>query len=93
MLRCNAISSDENGMSTFDLLLTDAQVATMAAGRYGVIDDAAVGIANGQISWVGSPIRTALTRRNQAPITGRPMANTCLDRLPYPSCLRRQSRG
>ena len=54
MLRCNAISSDENGMSTFDLLLTDAQVATMAAGRYGVIDDAAVGIANGQISWVGS---------------------------------------
>ncbi|MED5462146.1 MAG: imidazolonepropionase, partial [Pseudomonadota bacterium] len=41
-------------MSTFDLLLTDAQVATMAAGRYGVIDDAAVGIADGQISWVGS---------------------------------------
>jgi len=40
-------------MATFDLLLTDARVATMAGGRYGIIEDAAIGIAGGDIAWAG----------------------------------------
>ena len=39
-------------MSTFDLLLVDAHVATMDEG-YGVIRDAAVGIRDDRIAWVG----------------------------------------
>ncbi|MEX0976936.1 MAG: imidazolonepropionase [Woeseia sp.] len=43
-------------MSDWDLLLTDASVATMCAGAvpYGQIDDAAVAIAGGRIAWVGA---------------------------------------
>jgi imidazolonepropionase len=40
-------------MATYDLLLTDARVATMAGGRYGIIEDAGIGIAGGVIGWVG----------------------------------------
>ncbi len=42
-------------MSEWDLLLTDACVATMREGRlpYGQIDNAAVAIADGRIAWVG----------------------------------------
>ncbi len=42
-------------MSDWDLLLTHANIATMAAdaGSYGVILDAAIGIANGRIDWLG----------------------------------------
>ena len=39
-------------MSTFDLLLVDAHVATMSDG-YGAIRDAAVGIRGDRIAWVG----------------------------------------
>jgi imidazolonepropionase len=39
-------------MSTFDLLLVDTHVATMQAG-YGAIRDAAVGIRDDRIAWVG----------------------------------------
>lgn len=45
-------------MADWDLLLTDARIATMCAGEdvkagYGIIDDAAVAVADGQIVWIG----------------------------------------
>ena len=42
-------------MSDWDLLLTDARIATMRSGAepYGVIDDAALAIANGKLAWLG----------------------------------------
>lgn len=42
-------------MANWDLLLTDANVATMCKGTasYGAIENAAVAIANGKIAWVG----------------------------------------
>jgi len=42
-------------MPDWDLLITDARIATMdadAAG-YGVVDDGAIAIANGKIAWLG----------------------------------------
>ncbi len=43
-------------MSHWDLLLTDARIATMErdVAPYGVIDDGAIAIADGAIAWVGS---------------------------------------
>ena len=43
-------------MTHWDLLLTDARIATMErdVAPYGVIDDGAVAIADGAIAWVGS---------------------------------------
>ncbi len=43
-------------MTHWDLLLTDARVATMErdVAPYGVIDDGAIAIADGAIAWVGS---------------------------------------
>jgi imidazolonepropionase len=45
-------------MSTWDLLLTDARVATLRDDQdgYGEIEDGAVAIANGRIAWVGSRV-------------------------------------
>ena len=42
-------------MSDWDLLLTDVRIATMRAGTgpYGVIDDAALAIADGKLAWLG----------------------------------------
>lgn len=42
-------------MADWDLLLTDARIATMAAGsvEYGVLTDAAIAIKDGAIAWVG----------------------------------------
>ena len=42
-------------MSDFDLLLTDARLATMCAGQgaYGALDDAAIAIRDGRIAWLG----------------------------------------
>jgi len=41
-------------MGDWDLLLTDARIATMStAGSYGVIENGALGIADGEIAWVG----------------------------------------
>jgi imidazolonepropionase len=42
-------------MHEWDLLLTDANVATMRYGdsSYGIIEDAAVAVAGGDIAWVG----------------------------------------
>jgi imidazolonepropionase len=46
-------------MSRWDLLLTDARIATMRedAAGYGEIDDGAVAIADGRIAWVGPRAR------------------------------------
>lgn len=43
-------------MTHWDLLLTDARIATMErdVAPYGVIDDGAIAIADGAIAWVGS---------------------------------------
>jgi imidazolonepropionase len=38
----------------WDLLLTDANLATMRGGRYGAIERGALGIAAGRIAWVGA---------------------------------------
>jgi imidazolonepropionase len=42
-------------MADWDLLLTDARIATMCAGvpEYGVIEDGALAISDGQIAWIG----------------------------------------
>ena len=42
-------------MPNWELLLTDARIATMRAGAtdYGVIEDGAIAIANGRIAWIG----------------------------------------
>jgi imidazolonepropionase len=40
-------------MQDWDLLLTDASIATMSAGgaAYGIIEDAAVAVVDGKIAW------------------------------------------
>jgi len=55
MLRSFAIHSGDAHLPDWDLLLTDLNVATMAdcCGPYGVIENAAVGIVDGQIDWIG----------------------------------------
>lgn len=42
-------------MADWDLLLTDARLATMRAGAadYGVVDDACIAISGGRIAWLG----------------------------------------
>jgi imidazolonepropionase len=43
-------------VSTWDLLVVDAAVATMDPARpgpYGLVDDAAVGVTDGRVGWVG----------------------------------------
>jgi imidazolonepropionase len=69
MLRSIAIHGGNTRVPDWDLLLTDLNVATMAdgCGPYGVIENAAVGIADGQIAWIGPradlpPINAAETR-------------------------------
>ena len=69
MLRCFAIRARGWTLQDWDLLLTDARVATMTSGNapYGLLDEAAIGIANGRISWVGKaadlpPARIVATR-------------------------------
>ena len=37
-----------------DLLLTDARIATMAGADYGILEDAALAIADGRIAWLGA---------------------------------------
>ena len=39
--------------NAMDLLLTDARIATMAGDDYGVIDDGAIAISDGKITWIG----------------------------------------
>ncbi|MCH7854961.1 MAG: imidazolonepropionase, partial [Proteobacteria bacterium] len=58
MLPSNAIKAhitELRSMPEWDLLLTDVSIATMRAGDvpYGVIQDAALAIADGRIAWLG----------------------------------------
>ncbi len=55
-------------MPEWDLLLTDARVATLRGGGYGIIDEpAAIAMSDGVIDWVGPmtdlPARSAKARR------------------------------
>jgi len=45
----------ERKMSDWDLLLTDARIATMRGDRpgYGIIEDGAIAIAGGALAWIG----------------------------------------
>jgi len=56
MLRSIAIHSGDTRLPDWDLLLTDLNVATMAdgCGPYGLIENAAVAIADGRIAWIGT---------------------------------------
>lgn len=55
MLRYFAIGKGACSVSDWDLLLTNANIATMRgdAGPYGAIERAALAIAGGRIAWVG----------------------------------------
>jgi imidazolonepropionase len=55
MLTCFAIHTGPQRLPDWDLLLTDANIATMRPGAeaYGAIDNAALAIAAGRIAWVG----------------------------------------
>jgi imidazolonepropionase-like amidohydrolase len=60
-------------MADWDLLLTDARIATLVAGDgdpYGIRERAAIAINDGRITWVGA--EQALPkkrRRKRAPLT------------------------
>jgi len=61
-----------NSDTKWDLLLTDANLATMQAstGAYGIIEDAALAISDGRIAWLGAksdlPKATAAETRSLA---------------------------
>jgi imidazolonepropionase len=61
-----------NSDAQWDLLLTDANLATMQAGTgaYGIIEDAALAISDGKIAWLGAksdlPQTTAAETRSLA---------------------------
>ena len=40
-------------MADWDLLITGASAATMAGGRYGIVEDAALAVRDGSIAWLG----------------------------------------
>jgi imidazolonepropionase len=69
-------------MADFDLLLTDVRLATLSAGDppYGIVEDAALGIADGRIAWAGArvalPAHTAETER---PMGGRWVTPALID--------------
>lgn len=70
-------------MTAWDLLLTDARVATMAPGAtvpYGAIEGGAVAIRDGQIAWVG-PVSDLPTReaRETRPLDGRWITPALID--------------
>jgi hypothetical protein len=54
MLGCFAIA--ERVMADWDLLLTDARIATMRQGApdYGAIDAGAIAVAGGMIDWMAA---------------------------------------
>lgn len=60
MLRFFAILSGVKRVQDWDLLLTDLNVATMVegSGPYGLIENAAIAIADGRVSWVGPAAET-----------------------------------
>lgn len=60
-------------MADWDLLLTDARIATMRTGDspYGVIEDGAVAISNGAIAWLGEASAMPNGSASQARSLGR----------------------
>lgn len=89
MLPCNAIPVDEGSMQALDLLFTDARVATMLEGgnAYGVIENAAVGIAGGSIAWIGKqshlPAVEAAATRSMAGLWLTPALIDCHTHLVF----------
>ena len=55
MLRFFAIHSGDTRLQDWDLVLTDLNAATMAAGcgPYGLVENAAIAVKDGRIAWVG----------------------------------------
>ncbi len=57
-------------MAEWDLLITDANIATMQEdqGPYGIVNDAALAISDGRIAWIGSKseIPGTLARKTQS---------------------------
>jgi len=62
----------EENMADWDLLLTDVSIATMQRGAadYGTIEDGAIAISDGSLSWVGHasdlPDKTATNTQSLA---------------------------
>lgn len=69
-------------MASWDLLLTDANIATLAADtpKYGEIEDGAIAISDGSIAWIGPqselPSTTATTVRS---LSGRWLTPALID--------------
>ena len=60
-------------MDPWDLLLTDARIATMRAGgggAYGAIEDGALAIRDGAIAWVGPRSDLPAQRVGQPIVSG-----------------------
>ena len=63
--------SPSQPMSPSDLLLTDARIATMRAGApdaYGAIEDGALAIRDGEITWVGPAFEPSVARGGGDPV-------------------------
>ena len=69
-------------MADWDLLLTDARVATMRSGGddWGTIEHAAIGIAGGRIAWVGAAAEMPAVRAGESrPLDGRWVTPALID--------------
>jgi len=69
-------------MQDWDLLLTDASIATMSAGgaAYGIIEDAAVAVVDGKIAWLGAMANLPPTNaRETVSIDGRWLTPALID--------------
>jgi imidazolonepropionase len=69
-------------MADWDLLLTDARIATMQGGAadYGTIENGAIAIADGSIAWVGAAADLAnQTAKQTRSIAGQWMTPALID--------------
>ena len=79
----------------WDRLLVDCNIATLEAARgdpLGVIENGAIGIADGRIVRVGKRTELAGYRAKKVDALGGAWVTPGPDRLPHPSRLRRQPR-
>ena len=60
-----------HAQASWDTLFVHADIATMANGRYNIIKDGAIGVANGKIQWIGpcSSLPTAESNASSQLIT------------------------
>ena len=81
-------------MADWDLLLTDANIATMRYGEadYGAIADGALAIKDGRIAWLGATTECASRGRGRNALPAGPLDNACIDRLSHPPGVWRRSR-